>query len=55
MSATDSIDEKTSKADDQIDHKHDRDAEFNPKSFKFITVMIGMYMSIFLIALVRRQ
>lgn len=53
MSTTNSIDEKLGKADDQVDHKQEVDAEFNPKSLKFLTVMIGMYMSIFLVALVR--
>ncbi|KAJ4404199.1 hypothetical protein N0V91_006102 [Didymella pomorum] len=53
MSTTNSIDEKLGKADDQVDHKQEVDAEFNPKSLKFLTVMIGMYMSIFLVALDR--
>lgn len=55
MSTANSIEEKPSKVDDQIDHKHDGDIEFNPRSLKFLTVMIGMYMSIFLVALVRHQ
>ena len=52
MSTTNSIDEKPGKADDQVDHKQEVDTDFNPKSLKFLTVMIGMYMSIFLVALV---
>jgi hypothetical protein len=51
--STTSIDEKPSKADTQTDLKHGGDTDFNPKSLKFLTVMIGMYMSIFLVALVR--
>lgn len=53
MSTTNSIDEKLSKADKQVDDKQDGDTNFNPKSLNFITVMIGMYMSVFLVALVR--
>lgn len=52
MSTTNSIDEKPSKVDNQIDYKHNGDNEFNPGSLRFLTVMIGMYMSIFLVALV---
>lgn len=55
MSATKSIDEKPGKTDDLIDHKQNGDVDFKPKSLKFLTVMIGMYMSVFLVALVRPQ
>ncbi|KAH6622456.1 major facilitator superfamily transporter [Boeremia exigua] len=51
MSTTNSVDEKPGKTDGQIDY--DGDVEFNPRSLKFLTVMIGMYMSIFLVALDR--
>ncbi|KAJ4373442.1 hypothetical protein N0V86_007580 [Didymella sp. IMI 355093] len=51
--STTSIDEKPNKEDIQTDLKHGGDTDFNPKSLKFLTVMIGMYMSIFLVALDR--
>lgn len=55
MSTAQSIDEKPTKPDDQVDRKDVEDTNFNPKSLKFITVMIGMYMSVFLVALVRSE
>lgn len=56
MSSTHSIDEaNTSKVakEPQDDHKDVDDKTFNPRSLKFLTVMIGMYMSVFLVALDR--
>ncbi|KAF2629269.1 putative aflatoxin efflux pump [Macroventuria anomochaeta] len=54
MSSTRAIDEAPTKPDDQsLEHKDVNDSNFNPRSLKFITVMIGMYMSIFLVALDR--
>jgi hypothetical protein len=55
MSTPNSDNEKPSKASDQIDRNHDGDVEFKPRSPKFLTIMIGMYMSVFLVALVRPQ
>ena len=41
--------------DNQVLSRNDADeSTFNPKSLKFITIMIGMYMSVFLVALVHR-
>ncbi|KAJ4332357.1 hypothetical protein N0V87_008465 [Didymella glomerata] len=53
MSTPNSDNEKPSKASDQIDRNHDGDVEFKPRSPKFLTIMIGMYMSVFLVALDR--
>jgi hypothetical protein len=39
--------------DDQ--RKVSEEEPFNPRSLKFITVMLGMYMSVFLVALVRSR
>lgn len=55
MSTAQSIDKKPTKPDDQVDRKDVEDTNFKPKSLKFITVMIGMYMSVFLVALVRPE
>lgn len=56
MSSTHSIDEaNTSKVgkEPQDDHKDVDDKTFNPRSLQFLTVMTGMYMSVFLVALDR--
>ena len=37
---------------DELDEYADAEKNFQPKSLKFWTIMIGMYMSIFLVALV---
>ena len=56
MSSTHSIDKanpsKPTK-EPQDDHNKIDDKTFNPKSLKFLTVMISMYMSVFLVALDR--
>lgn len=37
---------------DPVDEYEDAEKSFQPKSFKFWTIMVGMYLSIFLVALV---
>lgn len=37
---------------DEFDEYEDAEKNFQPKSLKFWTIMIGMYLSIFLVALV---
>jgi hypothetical protein len=55
MSSARSIDDANSKPfNDMQEKSKDVDEKtFNPWSPKFLTVMIGMYMSVFLVALVR--
>ena len=55
MSSTKSINETPIKLPNEVqvnNHKDVDDNKFNPRSLKFITIMIGMYMSVFLVALV---
>jgi hypothetical protein len=55
MSSTKSIDETPTKAPNEVRDNNNKDVDdnkFNPRSLKFITIMIGMYMSVFLVALV---
>ena len=40
-------------AEKDVQQKTADEEPFNPRSLKFITVMLGMYMSVFLVALVR--
>ncbi|KAJ4986520.1 major facilitator superfamily transporter [Stagonosporopsis vannaccii] len=54
MSSSHSTSTAPSKPDGQTLSQKDVDASnFNPRSLKFITVMLGMYMSVFLVALDR--
>ena len=39
-------------ADEKVNEYEDAENNFQPKSLKFWTIMIGMYLSIFLVALV---
>lgn len=53
MSSSRSTETASSKPNDQKpSHKDIDEGSFNPRSPKFITVMLGMYMSVFLVALV---
>jgi hypothetical protein len=45
-------DVKPVQADEKVDEYEDAEKNFQPKSMKFWTIMIGMYLSIFLVALV---
>lgn len=59
MSSTKSIDEAPTKPTNEVQEQKSKDADadaetFNPRSLKFITIMISMYMSVFLVALVSR-
>ncbi|KAF9691460.1 hypothetical protein EKO04_010848 [Ascochyta lentis] len=56
MSSTKSIDEAPVKPTNDLhdrDHKDADETTFNPRSLKFITIMLGMYMSVCLVALDR--
>ncbi|KAJ8115453.1 hypothetical protein OPT61_g2905 [Boeremia exigua] len=54
MSVSRSSDSAPAKPDDpQLEQKNSDEINFNPKSLNFITAMLGMYMSVFLVALDR--
>jgi hypothetical protein len=52
ITSTKSAEEPTAADSDQLNEYEDAEKNYNPKSLKFWTILIGMYLSIFLVALV---